>query len=522
MLARVIKSQRSPIWPTLPTNDLPPKHVCDELIDRYLRTIETVYRILHVSTFQKHYEQIWRDVAEPNAAFMVQLKLVLAIGAILYDQNCSLRPEAARWVYEAQTWLSSPVFKSKLGVQYLQLSILLLLARENVDIGGELVWISAGAVLRAAIYIGLHKDPAQLPRMTTLECEMRRRIWSTILEINLHSSLMSGGPCLISMDDFTTQPPRNFDDEQFTTPDPIAKAESVYTQTSISNALRSTYSSRLAVIRFLNDVNSSGTYEETLRIDTELRAAYRTLRRTLEAYPRTIESAPHSFALEAVDFIMHRYISSLHIPFFNVSLHEAVYAFSRKAVVDSSLKIWSLASPASSIQPQRDISSESDLARLCRCGAGFFRASAFHSSSFLAVELRAQLQEEDTVPRPDLLNIIEDAIRWTMGTIEAGETGIKGYMMLHILAAQVDGIKRRVSKEEMPILLVRGAEAAIAECLPLLEKMAGVGQQQGSADEAGPEDLDFQISPDFMEDWDTMMADVFNFGEPGAYDSLLT
>lgn len=258
-LARVIKSQRSPLWPTLPTTDLPPKHICDELINCYQRTIETLYRILHVPSFRRHYDMVWTDGTDRPTAFLVQLKLVLAIGAILYDEKCSLRAQAIQWIYEAQTWLSSPVFKSQLGVQYLQMSVLLLLARELADVGGELVWISAGAVMRTAIYIGLHKDPAQLPRMSQLESEMRRRIWNTVLEMNLQFSLVSGGPCLISMEDFTTEPPGNFDDEQLTDTESDVRPANTYTQTSVSIALRKTFTARLAVIKFLNDVASTGT-----------------------------------------------------------------------------------------------------------------------------------------------------------------------------------------------------------------------------------------------------------------------
>jgi hypothetical protein len=524
ILARVVKSQRSPTWPTPPTLELPSKDICDELVEHYLRTIETLYRILHVPTFRKEYEATWSANAEFSTAFIVQLKLVLAIGAIFYDEDCSLRANATRWIYEAQTWLSSPNFKSRLGIQYLQTSILLLLARELVDVGSELVWISAGALLREAIYIGLHKEPSKLPRMNFFESEMRRRIWNTILEVNLQFSLISGGPCLISLEDFDTQLPGNFDDEQLMVPDSHPRLDHVFTQTSPSIALRRTLPSRLAVVKFLNDVGATGTYNETLRIDTALRASYKELRHTLQTFRTNMgTSATPTFSLEAIDFIMHRYISSLHIPYFNPSLHEALYAFSRKAVLDSSLKIWNQACPAPASRNPSVTSSETiveaDFTRLCRCGAGFFRAFTFHASSFLIVELRTQLQEEDSVPRPDLLSIPENSANMVLRTIEAGETGIKGYLLHCILLAHIDGIRRRVSREEMPALLGRAAEEAVERCLPILAKIAGQEPIAGSE----VEDFDFQVSQDFMGDWDLIMSDVFNIegGEGVNFDSFL-
>ncbi|KAF1362951.1 hypothetical protein EJ07DRAFT_105767 [Lizonia empirigonia] len=162
VLAWTVKAQRAPQWPTAPTTELPPRSICDMLVENYLRTIEKLYQIVHITTFLKEYEAIWANDTQPDTGFIIQLKLILAIGATLYDSTFSMRTEATRWVYEAQTWLMSPAFKSKLGICFLQNSILVLLARELVNVGGELIWISARAVVRSAVYMGLHKDPAQL------------------------------------------------------------------------------------------------------------------------------------------------------------------------------------------------------------------------------------------------------------------------------------------------------------------------------------------------------------------------
>jgi hypothetical protein len=504
MLARVIKSARSPAWPTMPTTDLPQKQICDELVNHYLNTVETLHRILHVPTFKRDYEALWNNETERKIGFVMQLKLVLAIGAIFYDENCSMRPEATQWIYEAQTWMSSPTFKSKLGIQYLQISILLLLAREFVDVGSELVWISAGALLREAVYIGLHKDPSQLPRTTIYESEMRRRIWNTIMELNLQFSLISGGPCLMSLEDFSTEPPGNFDDDQLLVPDVQAHPERVITSTSSAIALRTTFPARLAVVKFLNDVGSTGTYEETLRIDSSLRISYKALRRRMDI--DSTKDLP-TFARDAIDFIMQRYISSLHIPYFNPALHEAAYAFSRKAVLDSALKMWKIGFSPSALN-------ETQLVRLCRCGAGFFRGFLFHASSFLVVELRAQLQEEDSVPRPDLLSVPQDAADLILRCIEAGETGIKGYLLHRVLIAQIEAVKRHVSMNETQALLRQAAKDAVEHCLPMLERIAGQNQANNSND-VGAGDFDFQLPDDLTADWDLGMAEGFSFDNAG-------
>ena len=475
--------------------------------------------------------------------FIIQLKLVLAIGAAFYDEKFSLRSEALRWLYEAHTWLSSPTIKSRLGIQYMQISILLLLARDMIDVGSELVWISAGAVFRAAIYIGLHMDPTRLLRMTFFEAEMRRRIWNTLLEILLQTSLESGGPCYISFDEFNTDPPGNFNDEDLMATDPTARPTNLYTHTSVAVALRKTFAARVAVVRFLNDIASAGTYKETLRIDTTLRAAYKILRDALHGYTLDTVSGPSQFLLQAVDFTMQRYISALHVPFLGPSLQDPMYAFSRKAVVDASLKIWTLARPfptttttlpilptsetiTTAVTPPASsadvFSTESHLTRLCRCGAGFFRTSAFHASTFLAIDLRAQVQENDDIssmaPPPTRSTLIDDAATWYLQCMQAGETGIKGYLLFRFLATHIDATRRYVGHAKVPGLLVAAAEQAAQEALSLLEHV--VAQTQGGAGVVGTEDFDFQVSPDFMEDWDMVMSDSFPCGDGGSFDAF--
>ncbi|ESZ91751.1 hypothetical protein SBOR_7858 [Sclerotinia borealis F-4128] len=176
-LGKLIKTRRAPLWPSPPTwPDLPSREIADILVDCYFRTIEIIYRVLHISTFINNYEAIWTSTRKPDIEFLVQLKLIFAIGTATYDDQFSLRASAVRWVYEAQTWISESEFKSRLTIKSLQTELLLLFARETVGIGGRLIWTSAGTLFRTAVYMGLHRDPATLPKRTIFAAEMRRRL----------------------------------------------------------------------------------------------------------------------------------------------------------------------------------------------------------------------------------------------------------------------------------------------------------------------------------------------------------
>lgn len=88
--------------------------------------------------------------------------------------------------------------------------------------------------------MGLHHDPEYLPRMSPLNIELRRRLWATIMEMIVQSSLESGQPPLISFDDFDTKPPSNINDSEIdesTQTLPRPKDRTIFTDTSLQLAL---------------------------------------------------------------------------------------------------------------------------------------------------------------------------------------------------------------------------------------------------------------------------------------------
>ncbi|KAF5547657.1 hypothetical protein FNAPI_8488 [Fusarium napiforme] len=501
-MAKRIKALRAPAWPTPLTTELSSKTLCDSLVECYLEGIEKVYRILHIPTFRNKYDALWTSDVEPDRDFVAQLKLVLALGATTYDDNFSLRTSAVQWIYEVQTWISEPEFKSRLGVQFLQTNILLVLAREMVSVGGESSWIACGSLLRTAVSMGLHRDPALLSKTTTMACEMRRRLWNTILELCLQSSLSSGGPPMITEEEFDTEPPGNFDDDEIMVNDATSRPNSVFTQVSTARGLRLTFATRLKVVKLLNDLNSGDSYQETLRLDAELKASYKEANRMLKDCKKS-QNSPTEFELTIGDFVMRRYLCALHFPYYGLSLQEPSYAFSRKMTIESAFRMWSTVSSDSATSPAKQ-----QFSRLVTCSSGFFRLSAWQASIILVLELRSTVQEDDgfslTPVRPDLLKVMEDSKAWNLRTVEAGETNTKGYLMLSILMAQIMGIMRHLSESEIVELIMKAGEEAMQDALGVFESFLAQLQPEG----AEIQDLQ-EIDLSFMKDWDSLMVDDF-------------
>ncbi|CAD6451147.1 b6defd70-ee44-4bf1-b228-2ee1e86260f7 [Sclerotinia trifoliorum] len=519
-LGKLIKTRRAPSWPSpLTWPDLPLREIADGLVDCYIQTIETIYRVLHIPTFRKSYEAIWASTGKPDIEFLVQLKLIFAIGAATYDDQFSLRSSAVRWVYEAQTWISEPEFKSRLTIKSLQTEILLLLAREMAAIGGRLIWVSAGSLFRNAVYMGLHKDPSFLPKKTTFAAEMRRRIWNTILELMLLSSMDSGGPPLISLTDWDTEPPANFDDDELLITDAIPRPETEFSHTSLAIIFRKTLPLRLSIVKSLNNVSTPITLEGAIRLDSELRSSYKTMCQDIKRFDSTNGLLPSQFGINILNVIMLRYLSSLHIPFFVPALQGPAYSFSRKVVLETSLKLWYLLYPLGSTsesQPQKGSAATDQhyLQRLTICGSGFLRTIALQSGFIIAMELKTQLQEETSLGpvtlRPDFLHALNDTKTWNMRCIEAGEVNVKGYLFICIGIAYLDAVRQGYSGEKLAASIVGAAEQAIEECVVVLEKMSA--QDQNEPDELRKTSL--ATPPDLMEDWDFMMTNAqYNFGD---------
>ncbi|KAM3478151.1 hypothetical protein MY5147_002312 [Beauveria neobassiana] len=149
------------------------------------------------------------------------------------------------------------------------------------------------------------------------------------------------------MSDFDTKTPGNFDNEQLLELDPVPRPAHELTQMTMVLALRETFAQRLDALRFLDDVSSGGSYDETLRLDGELHASYKALGRRLQSCRgQGAKQALTSTELRVLDIMMYRYLTALHVPYFIAAMQDAKYAYSQVVVVDCALKIWtSLAGP---------------------------------------------------------------------------------------------------------------------------------------------------------------------------------
>lgn len=185
----------------------------------------------------------------------------------------------------------------------------------------------------------------------------------------------------------------------------------------------------MAIARFLNDIHADRpTYQETLRLDAELKVAYKSLSQTLRGFQG--QQGPTEFELKIMEFFLSRYFLALHLPFFGPALNDAAFAYSRNTVIETSLKLWKV------------ISGTGDMARLSLCAYGALRSVPSQACLVMAIELRAQLAVDEAAlvppsPRPDLLATLQSGRDWMFLRIKAGETNIKGHLAMWALIVRI-------------------------------------------------------------------------------------
>ncbi|KAL2262025.1 hypothetical protein VTK26DRAFT_2693 [Humicola hyalothermophila] len=513
-LSRTIRLKRVPTHaPDQVGKTVPPEETARRLVDGYFRTFESVYRILHRPSFWQGYRKYWENPGSANLAFVVQLQLCMAIGSCFQDDAAVLRRSVAQWVYEAQIWLALLRGNQRANIAILQTMCLLHLAKEICGVEGDASWISAGSLLRTAMYLGLHRDPDHLPNLSVFNAEMRRRLWATILEIVLQSSLDSGAPPLLALSDFDTRPPSNYDDDQLSENGELQpmppRPPSVFTQTTIQIALLRSYPLRLAITQYANHFNSSITYQETLKWNTELTNACRALSATFQPFYDPAGILPKRlslFQLRLAESMVHRFVLALNHPWLCLAHNNPAYYFARKMCVDTSLKLYRAIATGSPAGDSGTASPTDDFMRLATCGYGALRSVLNLAVLTLCLELLWQVQEDRSfrqgmsIDHPtersgpsaetdlnssvgmgvssgaasvhELLEAVKYSIGWTERRIQSGETNIKGHLLYSAVLSQVQALQCGASDAEVERQVLNSVAEDLNRCWHLLKDAA--------------------------------------------------
>lgn len=74
-------------------------------------------------------------------------------------------------------------------------------------------WLLVGMIIRIAFRMGYHREPSRFSNISPFQAEMRRRLWTIIVQLDLMSSVAVGLPIMIQPSLPDVKEPRNLEEE---------------------------------------------------------------------------------------------------------------------------------------------------------------------------------------------------------------------------------------------------------------------------------------------------------------------
>ncbi|KAL4958914.1 uncharacterized protein BDV14DRAFT_207266 [Aspergillus stella-maris] len=166
-------------------------------------------------------------------------------------------------------------------------------------------WLLIDMILHIATRMGYHRDPDHFPGISPFEAEIRRRVWTTILSLDLGISMEMGLPRSATDTHIDTKEPRNLRDcdyDEDTTEMPPPRPETEWT-TVLPLIARKRLISALGPICDVNTDIKSPSYEEVIKIDTLLEDVHK---RAIPPILRWDTSMSHPPITDSPIHVMHR------------------------------------------------------------------------------------------------------------------------------------------------------------------------------------------------------------------------
>lgn len=451
---------------------VPDRGVVDKLLDLYLSTFETTYRILHIPTFMQQYEDYWMQPHNTDMAFLAKLLALMAISSCFYipatklDGTESLHQAAARWIVAVQSWVTSVFVGSNINFDILQVQCLLMIARQADSTDGDAAWITAGPLTRSAMMMGLHRDPRRFPHISKFWAEMRRRLWAAIVELDLQSSVDGGMPPFIDLDECDCDAPSSWDDldlREDMVDDPPPREPVVATRADFQAIFARSLPVRMRITKLVNSLKFTLSYDEALRLSDEL---VRSMDEGVAFYDRY--GPGMGFAKSFFMFLMRRYLLMVHRPFGLSVWQSPKFTYSRKLCLESSMEILS------------QLEADESYAHLGQLGGGMFRYEFFHAAITVCVELRLQIEEVSPAShRSSLTDLVQSQqsvmLRAVERTIEALESrisaagkGCKAFIFLSLVYASV---KAYLSGEDALKAVGEVSNRVVTHCKELMNEV---------------------------------------------------
>ncbi|KAK5042860.1 hypothetical protein LTR84_012433 [Exophiala bonariae] len=267
---------------------IPPRPVVDRLVALHFDSYIVTSYFIHGKKFLREYEAFWEDPSATSIAWiglmfsMLHISAQLQIFAIDFTDGRaeSLKAECLTKKYDFREKAVQCLMLAKYttGGPYVLENLILVLIGESILLkeSGTDGWLLISMILQIATRMGYHRDPDHFPRISPFEGEMRRRIWATILVLDLGLALEMGLPRSATDTNIDTKQPRNlhdYDFEEDTIEIPPQRPETEWTPV-LPLITRGRLITALGLISDINTDINPPSHERIVKIDALLGDVY--------------------------------------------------------------------------------------------------------------------------------------------------------------------------------------------------------------------------------------------------------
>jgi hypothetical protein len=464
---------------------LPDDSTIDTLTTRYVSNLENVLRVVHIPRFVKNCLEIkvMRQNANPRRpahvpeAALPQLLAVMAISSRLSDSKEPSSEPAARQLPEAlisqylemaKNWLERLKGKHRITLPVIQAETLLLIAKVVKMVPTPQLWKDSGSLVRVAMIMGLHRDPESLIDMSRFEKEQRRKIWQTIVELDLQLSLAAGLPPAIQSSDFNLLALVNADDEYLTEgmgENPVSQSRSVWTDALPQITLALSIKERLDTANILaRNINIENDATELVERAKNLEKSHQALQSML---PLRTKPRHTLFSNILLDVFIRRFSLALYR---TVALSEQGSQFpeTRKGTLRCSVAILSHLDALDPAVADLDTIKSRDYLNLFHilCNNDINQAAlllCYEIRSFRSPSREQSNIHDDSTPwtKHSLTRIIENTLNSHLQRLGEFESDLKVILPLSIVLHSVRSDGSPNGKRE---LMIKGTERVLAAC----------------------------------------------------------
>ncbi|KAL4819887.1 hypothetical protein BDW67DRAFT_154327 [Aspergillus spinulosporus] len=263
---------------------VPPRPVVDRFMALHFDSYMITPYLIHSNKFLREYETFWENPSATSIAWLGLMFSMLYIAAQLQTFTIDFTDGPAESL-KVEFLTMKDVFREKAvqclvlarytrGGPYILETLITILTGEFVLLKDSATdgWLLISMILHLAMRMGYHRDPDHFPGISPFESEMRRRVWATIIQLDLALSLEMGLPRSATDTHIDTKQPRNLCDSDFdedATEMPPPRPETEWTPV-LPLIAKGRLISALGLICDINSDIDPPSYDEVIKADALL------------------------------------------------------------------------------------------------------------------------------------------------------------------------------------------------------------------------------------------------------------